>query len=395
MHDADVIILGAGAAGLMCAIEAGKRGRRVLVLEKAKAAGEKIRISGGGRCNFTNLHTSPADFISENSDFCRSALARFTPEQFIALVDEAQIQWHVKTRGQLFCTASGGARLIIDLLLDACAATGHVDILCEREVIDVRRDADGFVVSMTDRSARCDALVVATGGPSIPKMGSTGFGYRVAESFDLPVVTPVPALVPLTLSGRLLEHTAALSGASLPVSARCTGAHFDEAMLFTHRGLSGPAILQLSSYWSAGMTVSIDLLPTGNIEEVISAARRETPKRQVASLLAEHLPKKLAALILEEIGITGTVADLSSKSMTALSERLHRWTFKPAGTEGFRTAEVTRGGVSTSALSSKTMECRSVAGLYFIGEVVDVTGHLGGFNFQWAWASGYVAGQVV
>jgi hypothetical protein len=395
MRNPDVIILGAGAAGLMCAIEAGKRGRRVLVLEKAKAAGEKIRISGGGRCNFTNLHTSPADFLSENPDFCRSALARFTPQDFIDLVDDAGVEWHEKTLGQLFCTQAGGAQLIIELLRSACEDTDCVTIACDVDTTGVRRDDDGFIVDTNAGSHRAPSLVVATGGPSIPKMGSTGFGYRIAEQFNLSLAEPIAALVPLTLTGALLEMAAELSGVSLPVVAECGNIQFEEAMLFTHRGLSGPAILQLSSYWSPGQPITIDLLPGANVDDIIASARSEAPKRAVATLLGDHLPKRLAAAIAEELEIEGAVAELSAKATRALAERVHRWTFKPAGTEGMRTAEVTRGGVSTDALSSKTMEVRSVAGLYFIGEVIDVTGHLGGFNFQWAWASGHAAGQFV
>ncbi len=402
---ADVIILGAGAAGLMCAIEAGKRGRSVLVLEKANAPGEKIRISGGGRCNFTNLHTTPSDFLSENPDFCRSALARFTPGDFIDLVEAVGIEWHEKALGQLFCTQAGGARLIVQLLRDACDATDHVTIACKAAVSDVRpaesasgepgSNEAGFVVVTDGAVHPCSSLVVATGGPSIPKMGATGFGYQIAAQFGLPVVEPVPALVPFTLSGALLEQAAGLSGVSLPVIAACGKARFEEAMLFTHRGLSGPAVLQLSSYWSPGDEVTINLLPGSDLEGLITTMRRETPKRAAAALLGDYLPKRLVAALLGELGVHGPLSQLSSNAVTVLAGRVHRWTFVPAGTEGWRTAEVTRGGVSTRVLSSKTMECRNLPGLYFIGEVVDVTGHLGGFNFQWAWASGHAAGQVV
>ena len=395
MSDVDVVVLGAGAAGLMCAIEAGKRGRRVLVLEKTKEVGAKIRISGGGRCNFTNLHTTPEDFLSQNPAFCRSALARFTPQDFIALVDGAGVQWHEKTIGQLFCTEPGAARLIVELLLDACMVTGNVEVVCEAAVAQVRQCGEGFEVEANGKTSSCTSVVVATGGPSIPAMGSTGFGYRIAEQFDLSVLEPTPALVPFTLSGAFLEQVSELSGVSLPVVASCGRTRFEEAMLFTHRGLSGPAVLQLSSYWSVGQSVTVDLLGAARVEELVAASRRAAPKRGIAAVLADRLPKRLVAALLTELGIAGPVGQLSSKAIQALSQRIHRWTFKPAGTEGWRTAEVTRGGVSTRCLSSKTMECRTVAGLYFIGEVVDVTGHLGGFNFQWAWASGYAAGQSV
>jgi len=395
MLDADVIVLGAGAAGLMCAIEAGERGRRVLVLEKASAPAEKIRISGGGRCNFTNLHTTPADFVSENPDFCRSALARFTPRDFIDRVEAAGIEWHEKTLGQLFCTQAGGARLIVQLLREACDASGNVRISCDVDVTEVRRRETGFAVVAGGTELVCSSLVVATGGPSIPKMGATGFGYRIAERFDLPIVEPTPALVPLTLSGEPGVQAAELSGVSLPVVACCGKARFEEAMLFTHRGLSGPAILQISSYWSPGDALTIDLLPGVELPDLIAAARRDSARRTVASVLGDHLPRRLVTAILAETGIDGQVAQLSAAAAAVLERRIHRWTITPAGTEGFRTAEVTRGGVSAGVLSSKTMECRTVPGLYFIGEVVDVTGHLGGFNFQWAWASGHAAGQVV
>ncbi|MFP6664111.1 MAG: NAD(P)/FAD-dependent oxidoreductase [Deltaproteobacteria bacterium] len=395
MSPPDVIVLGAGAAGLLCALEAGKRGRRVLVLEKANAIGKKIRISGGGRCNFTNLHTGPENFLSGNPHFCRSALARFTPRDFIARVDAAGIEWHEKKLGQLFCTQPGGAGLIVEMLRRQCAATGRVTLACKSDITKIDKAGDGFVVVANGKSFRCRSLVVATGGPSIPKMGATGFGYALARQFGLPVVEPRAALVPLVLAGRAQAQAKRLAGVSLPVIARCGEGYFDEDMLFTHRGLSGPAILQISSYWSPHQTISIDLLPGISVEKFLSAARRESPKRGLLRLLEARMPARLAVEIAEELACAGKIAELSASAVRALSQRIHHWTFSPAGSEGYRTAEVTRGGVSTEVLSSKTMECTRQAGLYFIGEVTDVTGHLGGFNFQWAWASGHAAGQAV
>lgn len=395
MAKPDVVILGAGAAGLLCAIEAGRRGRRVLVLEKGNHPGAKIRISGGGRCNFTNLYCLPDNFLSENPHFCRSALARFTPQDFIDLVDAAGIEWHEKTLGQLFCTERGGAALIVDLLLEACQQTGHVEIRCNAEVHDVRKAGENFEVLMPDQTMLSRSVVIATGGPSIPRMGASGFGYEIARRFDLPLVPPEPALVPLTLSTQLLKRTAVLAGISLPVLATAGETQFREAMLFTHRGLSGPAILQISSYWSAGQSIDINLLPEHDLAADLMDARHNAPKKQILSLLETKLPARLATWIAEESKCDGTLANLSAAEATRVGERVHHWSFQPAGSEGFRTAEVTRGGVSTHALSSKTMACRDIPGLYFIGEVVDVTGHLGGFNFQWAWSSGHAAGQVV
>ena len=393
--DADVIVLGGGAAGLQCAIEAGRRGRSVLVLEKAGAPGEKIRISGGGRCNFTNLHTAPENFLSDNPHFCRSALARFTPQDFIDRVDRAGIAWHEKKLGQLFCTQRGGAGLILEMLTDACRDTGCVSLVCEAQVDHVRKIPAGYAVDLPGKSLESSAIVVATGGPSIPKMGATGFGYEIARRFGLPVIEPVAALVPLTLAGSSGRQVAQLSGLSLPVTVTCGSRSFSESMLFTHRGLSGPAILQISSYWSPGEALVVDLLPSGSAESLLQDGRLHSPKRGVVGLLEGSLPRRLAQLVAQEMGLDQTLAELPSQEARSLGERLHRWAITPSGTEGFRVAEVTRGGVGTTALSSKTMECREHPGLYFIGEVVDVTGHLGGFNFQWAWASGYAAGQVV
>lgn len=394
MANPDVIILGAGAAGLLCAIEAGRRGRNVRVLESGPTPGAKIRISGGGRCNFTNLYCGPDDFLSDNPHFCRSALARFTPQDFIDRVDAAGIEWHEKKLGQLFCTERGGAALIVDLLLEACRETGHVEIQCNTNVQNIRQTDTHFEILLPNQTLLCKSVVIATGGPSIPKMGASGFGYEIARRFGLPLVTPEPALVPLTLAPELLHKTSTLSGLSLPVQATAGRGQFQEGMLFTHRGLSGPAILQISSYWSAGDNIEIDLLPEQDLAADLEQGRREAPRKHLLNFLENKLPARLAEWIATESGYDGTLAHLTAHHAERLVERIHRWRCRPAGSEGFRTAEVTRGGVSTQALSSKTMECREHPGLYFIGEVVDVTGHLGGFNFQWAWSSGYAAGQV-
>lgn len=388
----DVIIIGAGAAGLMCAIEAGKRGRRVRVLERGATVAEKIRISGGGRCNFTNLHAGPANYLSQNPHFCVSALKRYTQHDFIALLRRHAIAFHEKTLGQLFC--DGSSLQIIDMLLAECRAAG-VTIETGCRVTSVTRTADGFAVATNGDSHRATSLVVATGGPSIPKMGATGFGYDLARQFGLNVIAPLPALVPLTFDSTLLQQTAPLSGISVDAIVACGKARFAEAMLFTHRGLSGPAILQISSYWRAGMAITIDMAPGRDVLALLKAARTRQPKQNLHTILAEILPKRLAQHVCDSTGINGRLADLSDKKLGAVAAAVNAWQVTPVGSEGFRTAEVTLGGVDTAELSSKTFEARKVPGLYFIGEVVDVTGHLGGFNFQWAWASGHAAGQFV
>lgn len=392
MHSFDVIILGAGAAGLMAAIEAGRRGRSVVVLEKAKKPAEKIRISGGGRCNFTNLHAAPANFLSNNPRFCVSALKRYTQHDFIARVEAVGIAWHEKTLGQLFC--DGSSQQIIDLLLADCAAAG-VRIETETETTAVDKRGDRFHLTTSKGDYDGVALVVATGGPSIPKMGATGFAYEVARQFGLEVVPPRPALVPFTFDDKTLESLRPLSGVSAEAVVSCSKTSFREALLFTHRGMSGPAILQISSYWQPGQEIVVDLLPGRDAFEELRAARSEKPKQELHNVLAELLPRRLAQMVCETAGIDGRLADLSDKKLRAVAERLNRWRLKPAGTEGYRTAEVTAGGVDTDEISSKTFEAKKVPGLYFIGECLDVTGWLGGYNFQWAWSSGYAAGQVV
>ena len=385
----DVIILGAGAAGLMCAGVAGQRGRSVLLLEQSRHPGEKIRISGGGRCNFTNLHSSPANFLSDNPRFCNSALSGYTQQDFIALVESYGIAWHEKTRGQLFC--DGSSRQIIDMLLEQCrSAQVRVGV----RTSTVSKTERGFAVATDQGEFRGQSLVVATGGPSIPKMGSSGLGYKIAEQFGLKIVPPRAALVPLTFDAALLGRFKDLSGVSVEAIVSCGKTRFDEALLFTHRGLSGPVILQISSYWREGHDIVIDMAPDVDVLATLKQLRRDHPRQELATALG-FLPKRLAQILAE--GITGPerIADFSDVLLAEVVAAVKQWRVRPNGTEGYRTAEVTLGGVDTSELSSKTFESRSVPGLYFIGEVVDVTGHLGGFNFQWAWSSGYVAGRHI
>jgi predicted Rossmann fold flavoprotein len=382
----DAIILGAGAAGLMCAAIAGQRGRRVLLLDHAPEVGKKILISGGGRCNFTNIHTAPDRYLSANPHFAKSALGRYTAQDFLALVERHRIAWHEKTLGQLFC--DGSARQIVDMLLDECAR-GQVEIRTGRPVAEVTH-ADGRYRVGDDEAA---ALVIATGGPSIPKMGATGFAYDLARRFSLKVVEPRPALVPLTLppDQALFRE---LSGVATDVIARAGKAAFPEAALFTHRGLSGPAILQISSYWRHGEPIHIDFLPDRPANWLVEA-KRARPRTTLRKTLAEALPDRLAETLAEQLALPGELANLPDRKLQEAERRLAGWPFLPGGTEGFAKAEVTIGGISTADLSSQTMEARKVPGLYAIGEAVDVTGWLGGYNFQWAWASGWAAAQVL
>jgi predicted Rossmann fold flavoprotein len=383
----DVIVLGGGAAGLMCAIEAGRRGRRVAVLERAERIGKKILISGGGRCNFTNLHCRPENFISANPHFAKSALARYTPADFIALVEKHGIAYHEKTLGQLFC--DGAAQQIVTMLEAECRAVG-VRIQTNMNVEQVSRE-NSFLLRATHDEFRTESLVVATGGLSIPKMGATAFGYDLARQFGLKIVEPRPALVPLTLNKDDAAHFCDLAGVSAEVIASIGARSFREKMLITHRGLSGPAILQISSYWKPGQSVSLDLAPE---QELTVAMRDPKARRDLASAKASFraaLPNRFAERWLDVYPPQGW----SNHALDELERRAHNWQVVPAGTEGYAKAEVTAGGVDTNELSARTMESRKVPGLYFIGEVVDVTGHLGGFNFQWAWASGFSAGQAV
>jgi predicted Rossmann fold flavoprotein len=388
----DVVILGAGAAGLMCAAVAGRRGRSVLLLEQSRYPAEKIRISGGGRCNFTNLHTSPANFLSNNPRFCRSALSGYTQRDFIALVETYGITYHEKTRGQLFC--DGSSRQIIDMLLEECRKGGAQLRLGER-ISAVSKGENGFVVVTDQGEFRCRSLVVATGGPSIPKMGSSGLGYKIAEQFGLNVVAPRAALVPLRFDTALLARFKDLSGVSVDAVVNCGKIFFDEALLFTHRGLSGPAILQISSYWREGHDIVVDMAPEIDVLAGLKRSRGDHPRQEMPTALAGFLPKRLAGAIADTIGGPERIADFSDMRLAEVAAAVKQWRVRPDGTEGYRTAEVTLGGVDTSGLSSKTFESSAVPGLYFIGEVVDVTGHLGGFNFQWAWSSGYAAGCYV
>ncbi len=391
METFDVIVIGAGAAGMMCAIEAGKRGRRVLVLDHAKAAGEKIRISGGGRCNFTNTRTSPAAFLSENPRFCISALSRYTPADFIGWVDRHGIAWHEKTLGQLFC--DGSAKQIIDMLLAEMREAGVV-LRLGVTVTQIDKAEDGFQVSAGGAALACQSLVIATGGKSIPKMGATGFGYDVAAHFGLKVTPTRPALVPLTFEIGMLERLNPLVGVATDVRVAAGKTAFEEAMLFTHRGLSGPAILQISSHWREGQEIVVDMAPGVDLFEVLRGARSASPRQAPSTVLAEHMPRRLAQWIAEQEGAGGTMAEASDKLLRRLADTANRWRVKPVGSEGYRTAEVTLGGVDTAGLDQKTMAARSAPGLHFVGEVVDVTGWLGGYNFQWAWASGWAAGQA-
>ena len=374
----------------MCAIECGKRGRRVVVLERAKRIAEKIRISGGGRCNFTNLSIKPENFLSDNPRFCLSALRRYTQHDFITLIEAHGIPYHEKTLGQLFCDDS--SKQIIDMLSSQCGAHG-VEIVTECDISKITK-TDYFSITSNLGTFQVDALVIACGGKSIPKMGATGFGYDVAQRFGLDIIEPRAALVPLTFEGKLLRDLKALAGVAVDVAVTCNRTRFTEALLFTHRGLSGPAILQISSYWHPGDEIIIDLAPGRDVYEVLKQARGNHPKQSIQSALSVFLPNRLAQHLEKITTCTGTLADLSNKRLQQVAERVNRWRLAPDGTEGFRTAEVTAGGVDTKGLSSKTFECNDVPGLYFIGEVLDVTGHLGGYNFQWAWSSGWAAGQV-
>ena len=385
----DVVIIGGGAAGLFCAIEAGKRGRRTLVIEHSASVAKKIAISGGGRCNFTNLGATADHYLSANPHFCKSALARYTPADFLALVETHGIRYHEKKLGQLFC--DGSAREIIEMLLAECHAAG-VEI---RTACEVRRAEQGesFVVETNRDTYRAASLVVATGGLSIPQLGATDFGYRLAKQFGLRIEAPRAALVPFTLAPSDLEELQALSGVSLEATVRNERAAFRENILITHRGMSGPAVLQISSYWQPGETISLDLLPGADARELLSGAR--DGEIELANLLGQHLPRRFAHAWCARYAPSQPLRRYNPKALREIAELLHDWRLAPAGTEGYRKAEVTAGGVSTDELSAKTMEAKRVPGLYFIGEVVDVTGHLGGYNFQWAWASGFAAGQAV
>nr|WP_194716404.1 NAD(P)/FAD-dependent oxidoreductase [Pantoea agglomerans] len=390
----DVIIIGAGAAGLFCAAQAGQRGRRVLLLDNGKKPGRKILMSGGGRCNFTNLYTEPAAYLSHNPHFCKSALARYTQWDFIDLVNRHGIAWHEKTLGQLFCDDS--AQQIVDLLLAECDK-GNVTLRLRSEVLSVARDESGYTLQLNGSTVQAEKLVIASGGLSMPGLGATPFGYKIAEQFGLSVFPTRAALVPFTLHKPLLEQLQTLSGVALETTIDAQdGTRFKEAMLFTHRGLSGPAVLQISSYWLPGEFVTIDLSPATPLEAFLTAQREAHPNLSLKNSLAKILPKRLVE-VLQALKVVPdiTLKQFNSKQQTELAQTLHAWRIQPNGTEGYRTAEVTLGGVDTTQLSSKTMEARAVPGLYFIGEVADVTGWLGGYNFQWAWSSAWACAQAL
>ena len=386
----DVIIVGAGAAGMMSAIEAGKRGRKVLLVDHAKKIGEKIRISGGGRCNFTNIHTKPNKFISQNPKFVISALNQYTQNDFINLIKKYNIKFHEKKLGQLFCEHS--AQQIVEMLLKECELA-NVTVLKEFIIKSVEKDNDHYLVSTETEKYSSESLIVATGGLSVPKIGATSFGYEIAKKFDHNIIETLPALVPLTFNEKILEICKELTGLSVEAIVSFNKVLFQEGMLFTHRGLSGPSILQISSYWKQGDNIKVNLSPKLNVYQLLEEKRKLNPKFDILNIVSEILPKRLAQIICSENNVSGNISELSNKILKQLSENINSWLINPTGSEGYRTAEVTLGGVDTKELSSKTMMSNKHNNLFFIGEVVDVTGHLGGYNFQWAWSSGYVAGQ--
>ena len=390
----DVIIIGGGAAGLMCAATAARRGRSTLVLDHANKVGKKILMSGGGRCNFTNYYVEAQNYISQNPHFCKSALSRYTQWDFIALVDKHNLKYHEKTQGQLFCDHK--AKDILTILLSECDDAGAaIHTNCQ---INSVTKSEHYCIKTSEGEYRCDSLVIATGGLSIPTMGATGFGYEIAKQFGLALTSCEPSLVPFTISDRNLATFKELAGVSLTTSINCLGQSFTDQLLFTHRGLSGPAILQITNYWSLGDPITIDFVPGIDIQKAIKEWRSQGVIAELKSLLTKisdiELPKNFINLWLGDLGSI-RAADVSDSKIKIISKKLNNFTIKPSGTEGWRTAEVTRGGVITDNISSKTFEAKNTPGLYFIGEVLDVTGWLGGFNFQWAWASGYCAGQYV
>lgn len=393
MQEKDVIIIGAGAAGLMCAISAGGRGKSVAVLDHANKVGKKILMSGGGRCNFTNYYAEPSNFLSHNEHFCKSALSRYTQWDFIGLVEKHGIPYHEKKLGQLFC--DNKAKDIVNMLLDECSDVG-ADVRTHCAIEQVEKTEKGFLLITSQGKWQCRSLVIATGGLSIPTMGATGFGYDIAKQFGLTVLPTTAGLVPFTLTPSLLEQFEGLSGTSADASVSCNGESFRENILFTHRGLSGPSILQISSYWKPGDSIHIDLFPDTDLFQALKDSQQARPKSHINTLLAETLTKKLADRLTDlwfgDIK-DKPLAELSNESLQRVATQCQSWSLKPTGTEGYRTAEVTLGGIDTDEVSSKTFEAKKVPGLYFIGEVLDVTGHLGGFNFQWAWASGHACGQ--
>ena len=386
----DVIVVGAGAAGMMSAIEAGKRGRKVLLVDHAKKIGEKIRISGGGRCNFTNIHTHPSKFISNNPKFVISALKQYTQNNFIDLIKKHNIKFHEKKLGQLFCDES--AQQIIDMLLLECEMA---NVVLKKDTIidDIDKQDDKYFIVVGDDKYFCQSLIIATGGLSIPKIGASKFGYDIAKKFNLKVVETLPALVPLTFSEKILAICKELTGLSVEAVVSFKKTFFEEGMLFTHRGLSGPSVLQISSYWKLGDNIKVNLSPKIDVDKFLNDKKVSNPKQDINITVSEILPKRLAHIICNENNVSGNICELSKKVLNQLSSSINAWVINPTGSEGYRTAEVTLGGIDTEEISSKTMMSKKHSGLFFIGEVMDVTGHLGGYNFQWAWSSGYVAGQ--
>ena len=386
----DVIIIGAGAAGMMSAIESGKRGRKVLLVDHAKKIGEKIRISGGGRCNFTNINVHTNKFISNNPKFIISALSQYTQKDFINLIKKHNIKFHEKKLGQLFCDQN--AQQIVDMLLLECQIA-NVTIMKETIITEVDKQDDEYFIAFGGDKYLCNSLIVATGGLSVPKIGASKFGYDIAQKFNMNIVKTLPALVPLTFNEKVLTICKELSGLSLEAVVFFNKTFFQEGMLFTHRGLSGPSILQISSYWKLGKIIKINLSPKLDILKLLEIKKKSNPKQDIINIITEILPKRLASIICKENNVNGNISELSNKLLKELSDSINSWLISPTGSEGYRTAEVTLGGVDTNELSSKTMMSKKNPGLFFIGEVVDVTGHLGGYNFQWAWSSGFVAGQ--
>jgi predicted Rossmann fold flavoprotein len=386
----NVIVIGAGSAGLMSAIEAGKRGRKVLLIDHANKIGEKIRISGGGRCNFTNLNTDASKFISQNSNFVISALNQYSHNDFISLIEKHNIKFHEKKLGQLFCDES--AQQIINMLLLECE-NANVTLKKDISITKIDKLDNGYMICFDHKQYFCESLIIATGGLSIPKIGASKFGYEIAKKFNLKVLDTLPALVPLTFNEKLLMMCKGLTGLSLEAGVSFNKVLFEEGMLFTHRGLSGPSILQISSYWKLGENIKINLSPKKDIFNFLKAKKTNSPKQDISSIISEIIPKRLALIICDQNFVKGNISELPNKALTQLSNSINNWVINPTGTEGYRTAEVTLGGIDTNEISSKTMMSKKNQGLYFIGEVMDVTGHLGGYNFQWAWSSGYVAGQ--
>ena len=388
----DVIVIGGGAAGLMCSIEAGKRKRSVCLIEHTSKIAEKIRISGGGRCNFTNLYSSDRNFISKNIHFSKSAFGKYDQNDFVGLVSKHNIEYYEKKLGQLFCKKS--AREIIEMLISECK-NQDIKIKLETSVITISKEKDTYFLKTNKGNFLSKSLVVATGGLSIPKIGATDLGYRIAKQFNLNITNLFPALVPLTFKNDTLEFCKNLAGISINASVAIDKISFEEGLIFTHRGVSGPSILQISSYWKEGKPITINLLPSVNLYEILTNKRLNSAKTNISNILSEFLPKKLATAICDKLNINKKISETSNNDLHKLTNFVHNWSIVPDGTEGYKTAEVTIGGVNTNEISSSTMECKKHPGLFFIGEVLDVTGHLGGHNFQWAWSSGFVAGQHV